>query len=94
MSTTLTAGQLHWVSGVAPSAPHRCCAKTRYRDSDHACVIESIDQDTATVHFDEPQRAVTPGQSVVFYEGKRCLGGGTIIGGGARSRRSPASYAA
>lgn len=94
MSTALTARQLHWVRGCAPSTPYRCCAKTRYRDFDRACVIEHIEQDTATVRFDEPQRAVTPGQSVVFYEGARCLGGGTIVTGNARCRRSPASYAA
>lgn len=94
MSTTLRARQLHWVQGFAPPAPYRCCAKTRYRDRDHACVIEHIDHDTATVCFDEPQRAVTPGQSVVFYQGERCLGGGTIVTGNARSRSAPTAHAA
>ncbi len=94
MSTMLKARQLHWVPGCAPSTPYRCCAKTRYRDLDHACVIEHLEQGTATVRFDEPQRAVTPGQSVVFYQGARCVGGGTIVTGNARSRHAPTSYAA
>ncbi len=86
MSTTLTARQLHWVHGDPPPGPCRCYAKTRYRDVDHACVIEQVEQDTAVVRFDDPQRAVTPGQSVVFYQGQRCLGGGTIHTANAPSR--------
>jgi tRNA-specific 2-thiouridylase len=77
-SETLVAGDLHWVSGEAPPLPFHCMAKTRYRQPDQACTITAINDGLATVHFDVPQRAVTPGQSVVFYEGEICLGGGII----------------
>lgn len=74
----LTASQLHWVSGDAPALPFKCSAKTRYRQTDAACVIESIENGQCHVHFTEPQWAITPGQSVVFYDGEKCLGGGVI----------------
>lgn len=77
-SEALVAGDLHWVSGEAPPLPFHCMAKTRYRQPDQACTITAINNGLATVHFDVPQRAVTPGQSVVFYEGEICLGGGII----------------
>jgi tRNA-specific 2-thiouridylase len=74
----LCAGQLHWV-GQPPSAlPFRCRAKIRYRQQDQDCTIEHLDSDHVVVDFDQPQRAVTPGQSVVFYEEDICLGGGII----------------
>jgi len=78
MSARLRADTLTWISGAAPSIPLRCSAKTRYRQRDQGCVISAIDGDVALVEFDSPQRAVTPGQSVVFYDGTRCLGGGII----------------
>ncbi len=77
-SRWLTAGELSWVAGVPPSAPIRCTARTRYRQPDQDCLIESLDRDHCRVRFDTPQRAVTPGQSVVFYDGETCLGGGVI----------------
>jgi tRNA-specific 2-thiouridylase len=76
--TTLTASQLHWVSGTPPVAPYHCRAKVRYRQQDQACTITQLVGDHCTVVFDEPQRAVTAGQSVVFYAGDVCLGGGII----------------
>ena len=66
-----------WVAGAAPAAEFRCTAKTRYRQHDQACVV-SMHHDRLEVKFDEPQRAVTPGQSVVFYAGEECLGGAVI----------------
>ena len=69
---------LHWVSGRAPAAPFYCTAKTRYRQQDAACIIEAINGDQGHVVFESPQWAVTPGQSVVFYNGEICLGGGII----------------
>lgn len=66
-----------WVSGVAPQTPLRCHAKIRYRQPDQGCVITGTGQDYEVL-FDQPQRAVTPGQSVVFYDGDICLGGGVI----------------
>ncbi len=77
-SDTLEASRLHWVAGEPPEAPLRCHAKTRYRQADQPCTITAIEGDRCTVHFDRPQRAVTPGQSVVFYDGDECLGGGVI----------------
>jgi tRNA-uridine 2-sulfurtransferase len=77
-SAALGASQLHWVAGAAPPLPRACTAKTRYRQADQPCRIESLAGGTATVRFDTPQRAVTPGQSVVFYDGEVCLGGGVI----------------
>ncbi|MEK7815947.1 MAG: aminomethyltransferase beta-barrel domain-containing protein, partial [Pseudomonadota bacterium] len=57
--------------------PLRCTAKTRYRQPDQDCVLEA-GGDQLAVGFGQPQRAVTPGQSVVFYQGEECLGGGVI----------------
>ena len=72
----LSASQVHWINGL-PGKTFRCTAKTRYRQPDQHCTVE-IHNDICRVHFDEPQRAVTPGQSVVFYQGDVCLGGGII----------------
>lgn len=78
-STKLTAEQLSWVAGEAPKLPCRASAKTRYRQPDQPCLITQDHQGNIQVEFDEPQRAVTPGQSVVFYQDDVCLGGGIII---------------
>ena len=66
-----------WVSGEPPSPGFRCTAKTRYRQLDQACTVQRHG-DGLEVVFDEAQRAVTPGQSVVFYDGDACLGGAVI----------------
>jgi tRNA-uridine 2-sulfurtransferase len=76
-SSRLRATDAHWISGVAPASGFRCTAKTRYRQVDLPCTVE-VDGDVLHVRFDEPQRAVTPGQSVVFYDGEVCLGGAVI----------------
>jgi len=73
----LKSSNVLWVSGTPPQRPFRCYAKIRYRQSDQACVVTGTGQDYQ-VRFDVPQRAVTPGQSVVFYDGDICLGGGVI----------------
>jgi tRNA-specific 2-thiouridylase len=107
LSDTLAASQLSWIApragaggptltaasaGGAPAAYRfRCHAKARYRQADQACEVELLPDGTCRVHFDAPQRAITPGQYVVFYQGDLCLGGGTIE----RSwRRSSAASAA
>jgi tRNA-specific 2-thiouridylase len=78
--THLRASQLHWVSGEAPAAPFSCKAKVRYRQADQACEIVQLNQNECVVRFNQPQRAITPGQSVVFYQQDMCLGGGVIDG--------------
>lgn len=75
---TVIANRLHWVSGSPPASSYSCKAKTRYRQQEQACIIEHIDGDIAHIQFEQPQWAVTPGQSIVFYDGEYCLGGGTI----------------
>lgn len=77
-STGLAAGDVHWIAGRSPLLPLHCTAKTRYRQPDQSCVIESMTDSECTVTFEQKQRAVTPGQYVVFYDGDRCLGGGII----------------
>jgi tRNA-specific 2-thiouridylase len=75
--STLYASEIQWIAGVAPTLPLICMAKTRYRQPDQHCSL-SRREDGFEVNFDEPQRAITPGQSVVFYQGDLCLGGGII----------------
>ena len=78
LSNGLIASQLHWVDRQPIREKLRCTVKTRYRQADINCVIEPLDDETIRVIFDEPQIAVTPGQSAVFYLGEVCLGGGII----------------
>ncbi len=74
----LEAGQLEWLAGHPPGDDFRCTAKIRYRQPDQPCRVRRLGEDRFQVTFDQPQRAVTPGQSVVFYDGEVCLGGGVI----------------
>lgn len=74
----LTATDLTWIAGEPPQLPFKGHAKVRYRQPDQACTIEKIEDGRAFVTFTIPQRAVTPRQSVVFYDGEICLGGGMI----------------
>ena len=74
----LIATQLNWISGRPTRTSFSCMAKTRYRQQEQACVISQLDEHTCKVDFDEDQRAITPGQSVVFYLNEECLGGGVI----------------
>ncbi len=76
-STALEASQLNWIAGRPPASEFHCTAKTRYRQADQPCRVV-LEDEGCTVHFDQPQWAVTPGQSVVFYDGEVCLGGGVI----------------
>nr|VFK50383.1 MAG: tRNA (5-methylaminomethyl-2-thiouridylate)-methyltransferase [Candidatus Kentron sp. TC] len=77
----LTAHRLHWISGLSPPFPLRCRAKIRYRQPDQDCEVIGVGEDSCRVHFRDPQWAITPGQSVVFYLGDECLGGGIIATG-------------
>ena len=74
----LTAGQLSWVGGKLPHTHWVYSAKTRYRQPDAACEVERVNADGCEIVFAAPQWAVTPGQSVVLYESRVCLGGGVI----------------
>jgi tRNA-specific 2-thiouridylase len=78
MARRLRAAQAHWVAGAPPAVRFAATAKVRYRQADQRCEVEVADDGTLTVRFEAPQRAVTPGQSVVFYDGETCLGGATI----------------
>lgn len=79
-STQVTVTDFHWISGTAPQSPIRCKAKIRYRHPEQwATVIPSTSTDTVQIFFDQPQRAVTPGQAAVLYDGDLVLGGGTIL---------------
>ncbi len=76
-SAALLAGQTHWIGGNSLSLPGRLLAKTRYRQPDQDCLVTAT-EGGLRVDFDTPQRAIAPGQSVVFYAGDECLGGGVI----------------
>jgi tRNA-specific 2-thiouridylase len=76
-SSRLAASGLSWIAGAPLSGEFRCTAKTRYRQTDQVCRV-SVTADGCEVEFDVAQRAVTPGQSVVFYRDDECLGGGII----------------
>jgi tRNA-specific 2-thiouridylase len=92
-SPALLACQLHWAAGKPPALPYTCTAKVRYRQTDQDCTIGQIISGTSQVSFAVPQRAVTPGQSAVFYDGEICLGGGVIdrhLMGASMSDRIPA----
>lgn len=74
----LNCNNIHWID-AEPSFPARLSAKIRYRQNDQPCILQKQEQGYYRVLFDLPQRAITPGQAVVFYQGDICLGGGTII---------------
>jgi len=78
LTQTVTAHGQDWVSARALEVGDKVTAKTRYRQQDQACIVTDINGDSLTVKFDQPQRAVTPGQALVFYQQRRCLGGATI----------------
>jgi len=71
---------MHWISRKSPGASFQCTAKIRYRQTDQSCVVRALESPAGgvEVHFQQPQRAITPGQSLVLYDGEVCLGGGVI----------------
>ena len=77
-SQALMAEEVHWINGKPTTNLLTCAAKTRYRQSNQQCRAELAEGDTVRVEFNNPQRAVTPGQFVAFYDGEVCLGGGII----------------
>lgn len=78
MQRTLVAHQLNWIAKTGLPEPIRLQAKIRYRHSAAWAVVQQTAPDTLQVTFDEPQRAITPGQAVVLYDGDTVVGGGVI----------------
>jgi len=77
-SVSLTATGVNWISPEMPKGPIHCTAKFRYRQPDQGVTVTLSEGGVAEIIFDKPQKAITPGQAVVFYDGDICLGGGTI----------------
>ena len=78
-STRLRSEHAHWIAGHPPATRFACTAQTRYRQADEDCEVEVLDDGSLSVTFARPQRAVTPGQSLVLYNGEVCLGGAIIL---------------
>ena len=78
-SRSLRSEAMHWIAGQPPATRLSCTAQTRYRQADEACEVEVHDDGSVSVQFACPQRAVTPGQSLVLYNGDACLGGAIIL---------------
>ncbi len=72
------ASRVTWIGELPPRLPFRCSGKIRYRQEDQPCTLTRVGTSTAKLEFDDPQWAVTPGQSIVLYDGDVCLGGGII----------------
>jgi tRNA-specific 2-thiouridylase len=77
-SAAMSTETVRWLAGGPPAATFSCAVKTRYRQADVPCEVEMTASGTATVKFQEPVWAVTPGQYAVFYQADVCLGGGVI----------------
>lgn len=78
-SKQLICNQIHWISGTEPPLPLECSAKIRYRQQEQKCIIKKNNVDELSIEFFSSQWAITPGQSVVFYQQEECLGGGIIL---------------
>lgn len=78
LHNSLIAEQLDWCSNQPLTQTLHCKAKTRYRQEDQACIVTPLDNERCEVVFSTPQRAITEGQSIVFYDNEVCLGGGII----------------
>ena len=75
----LRTGAPHWINPERPATQNeRLACKIRYRQADQSCIIARSDKNALEVRFEQPQRAVAPGQSIVFYRGRECIGGAVI----------------
>ncbi len=77
-SQRLRTEAMHWIAGVPPGTRFDCTAQTRYRQADEPCEVAVREEGTVDVRFARPQRAVTPGQSLVLYRDEVCVGGAVI----------------
>lgn len=80
MNDQCSVNDFNWISGVVPGEAFRCKAKIRYRQKEQWATVTPVGEDEVTIRFDTPQRAITPGQAAVLYDGDIVLGGGTIVG--------------
>ena len=74
----LICSPIHWLADCKDNLPITCYAKTRYRQAEQPCMISPMDNNQHYIMFSTLQRAITPGQYVVFYDKNQCLGGATI----------------
>jgi tRNA-specific 2-thiouridylase len=74
----LVARDVNWLSILEPPGPRRARVRIRYRHAEAPASVRPLGGGRVEVVFDEPQRAITPGQAAVFYDGDACLGGGWI----------------
>lgn len=79
-SRELTASDFNWLSIPEPDRPIRAAVRTRYRQAEAPASVWPVGDWQVRIVFDKPQRAVTPGQAVVLYDGDLVLGGGIILG--------------
>lgn len=78
LKSTCELEEVNWIEGAPPRDPLRAMARARYRSTEVACTVRGDERGGLAVDFDEPQRAITPGQALVVYDGEYVLGGGTI----------------
>ena len=78
LQPTLEAAEFHWINGVPQKRQFHCCVKVRYNQKEQPATVEVLADDRVKITFDQPQGAVTPGQSAVLYDGDIVLGGGII----------------
>lgn len=76
----LSARNLYWITNPPATTSFECTARIRHRQQDRPCIVHMKDDGSCHVVFEQPVRAITPGQYVVFYNGNICMGGGTIEG--------------